>query len=241
MAFASDIGAVPTPSMLSTGVFLLTVLLVAALFAGEWWRMASGPGRLGVPILVLVGWLAVPGVLARAGALDRYSPLPAPALILIAAITVGTVVLAFSSVGERFASGVPLAGLVGFQVFRVAVEWVLHRLYVEGIVPVEMTYSGRNFDIVYGITAGLVALWLRSGRGGRRLVLAWNILGLALLLHIVLIAVLSTPVPFRHFDNEPANLLPSTFPYVWLPSFLVQAALFGHLVVFRALGRKELA
>ena len=32
--------------------------------------------------------------------------------------------------------------------------------------------------------------------------------------------------------NEPANRLPSMFPYVWLPTFLVQAALFGHLLVF---------
>jgi hypothetical protein len=29
------------------------------------------------------------------------------------------------------------------------------------------------------------------------------------------------------------------FPYVWLPTFLVQAALFGHLLVFRALARKR--
>jgi hypothetical protein len=39
--------------------------------------------------------------------------------------------------------------------------------------------------------------------------------------------------------NEPANLLPGMFPYVWLPTFLVQAALFGHLVVFRALMRRK--
>jgi hypothetical protein len=49
--------------------------------------------------------------------------------------------------------------------------------------------------------------------------------------------VLSTPVPFGRYGDRPPNLLPSTFPYVWLPSFLVQAALFGHLVVFRKLAR----
>jgi hypothetical protein len=49
------------------------------------------------------------------------------------------------------------------------------------------------------------------------------------------------PVPFRQFMNEPANLLPSTFPFVWLPTFLVQAALFGHLLVFRALWARRAA
>lgn len=57
----------------------------------------------------------------------------------------------------------------------------------------------------------------------------------ALLANIVIVAALSTPMPFRAFTQGPTNLLRSTFPYVWLPTFLVQAALFGHLVVFRAL------
>jgi hypothetical protein len=102
-----------------------------------------------------------------------------------------------------------------------------------------MTYSGRNFDILTGATAAALALWLLAGRQGRLLVIAWNIAGLALLANIVAIALLSTPVPFRYFTSGPANLLPSTFPYVWLPTFLVQAALFGHVLVFRALRRAQ--
>ena len=223
------------PSTLSTGTFVLIVLGVAALFAGAWRRAGAGGSWLGIPLLILVGWLAVPGALALAGALDRYSPLPAPALVLIGVISIGTVALAFSPVGARFASAVPLAGLVGFQAFRVPVEWLLRRLYGEGVISVEMTYSGRNFDILSGITAAALAIWLRPGRRAPGLVVAWNLLGLVLLANIIIIAVLSTPVPFRVFTSGPPNLLPSTFPYVWLPTFLVQAALFGHLVVFRAL------
>lgn len=41
----------------------------------------------------------------------------------------------------------------------------------------------------------------------------------------------------RSFSDGPPNLLPSTFPYVWLPTFLVQLALFGHLLLFRRLRR----
>ena len=47
-----------------------------------------------------------------------------------------------------------------------------------------MSYSGRNFDIVTGIAALLVAALLASGCGGRTLAAAWNILGLALLLNV---------------------------------------------------------
>ena len=223
------------PSVVSNVVFVMIVVVVLGLFLGAW-RGAGGRGV--VPVVVVVGWLVIPGVLALSGALDRYT-MPAPALVQIGIVTIGTYVLAFSRVGARFADSVPLAGLVGFQFFRVPVEWVLHRLYTERVIPVQMTYAGFNFDVASGVGAAIVAMLLVAGRGGRGLVMAWNVVGFLLLVNIVSIAALSTPTPFRRFMNEPANLLPSMFPYVWLPTFLVQAALFGHLVVFRALTRRR--
>jgi hypothetical protein len=56
---------------------------------------------------------------------------------------------------------------------------------------------------------------------------------------IVVLALLSAPLPFRLFTNEPANTIIATLPYIWLPAFLVPAALFGHLLVFRYLRRSH--
>jgi hypothetical protein len=231
-----------SPSMTTEALFVAVVLAVAAIFIYAVLKMVHGGGhpdrgRFGVMAIVLVFWLVVPAVLASRGVLDRYSPPPAPGFVLVGLITLGTVVLAFSAFGSRLAAGIPLAGLVGYQVFRVPLEWVLHRLYSEGVIPVQMTYAGQNFDVVTGVLAAALGLWLWAGHRTVWLVVAWNIIGLALLANIVTIAILSTPVPFRYFMNDPANLLPSRFPYVWLPTFLVQAALFGHLLVFRAIRR----
>jgi hypothetical protein len=220
-----------------TAAFLATVLGVAALAGLALARSAPADDtratwlswRLGVGLL---GWVAIPGGLAAAGLLNRY-PLPPPALVVVALTTLGTIAVAWSRTGTRIIGAVPLWLLVGYQVFRIPVELVLHRLYTEGVIPVEMTYAGRNFDIVSGLTAAAVALWIRRGRDAKGLVLLWNLLGLGLLVNIVTIAVLSTPIPIRQFD--PPNLLPGLFPYVWLPTVLVQAALLGHLLVFRAL------
>ena len=233
-------------SALTDLLFIALVGVVAGLFlhAGRRARDTTRGGpdasvpRLapGARVSVLLLYLGVPAVLVGVGALDRYDPLPAPALLLLLALTLVTVGLALSSFGVAFASSLSLAALIGYQVFRVPVEWLLHRLYLDGVIPVQMTYAGRNFDIVSGITAGLLAFWLASGRPApRRVVLVWNVVGLALLANIVTVAVLSTPVPFRVFHEGPPNLVPSTFPHVWLPSFLVQAALFGHVLVFRRL------
>jgi len=43
------------------------------------------------------------------------------------------------------------------------------------------------------------------------------------------------PTPLRAFANEPASTFAASWPWVWLPAFLVPAALFGHLLAFRKL------
>jgi hypothetical protein len=217
-----------------TALLFTVLVLVVAVFVGAALRRASVSPRH--TLLIGLLYLAVPGFLAAAGTLDRYNPLPAPALVLLLTQAVVTVALVSTRTGALLASSISLGAVVAFQAFRIPVEMTLHRLYVEGVVPAQMTWSGRNLDIITGITGLLLGGWLLSGRHvPRGVLLAWNVLGLALLANIVAVAALSTPVPFRRFLEGPPNLLPSTFPWIWLPSFLVQVALASHLVVFRQL------
>jgi hypothetical protein len=65
-------------------------------------------------------------------------------------------------------------------------------------------------------------------------VLVWNVLGLALLVNVVVVAVLLTP-RFRYFGDDQLNVWVTYPPFVWLPAVMVLAALAGHLVIFRAL------
>ena len=221
-----------------TALLFLLVVVVVAVLVGIALRRAAVPQRL----LLVIGllYLAVPGVLAAGGALGRYDPLPAPAMVLLLTQALVTVVLVSTRAGSLLAASIPLGAVIALQTFRIPVEVVLHRLYVEGVVPVQMTWSGRNLDVVSGLTGLVLGGWMLSGRTvPRAVVFAWNVLGLALLANIVTVAALSTPVPFRRFLEGPPNLLPSTFPWIWLPSFLVQVALASHLIVFRQLRRPE--
>lgn len=179
-----------TPSPVSTVLFLLLVGIVAVLVLFSFRRAGMGPA-FALGILVL--YIGVPGILARVGALDRYNPLPAPALLLLLCLLALTALLVFSQFGTRLAAAVTVGSVVALQTFRIPVEWWLHRLYGEGIVPVQMTYAGRNYDVITGVTGLLLGGWLLSGRPvPRSVVLAWNLLGLGLLVNIVSIAILST-------------------------------------------------
>ena len=102
-------------------------------------------------------------------------------------------------------------------------------------MPVQMSYSGFNFDILSGLSAIVVAVLIVRRPTALSAVRIWNVGGALLLVNILTIAVLSTPTPFRVFHNEPANEWIAHAPWVWLPSVFVVAAIIGHVVVFRRL------
>jgi hypothetical protein len=226
------------PSTLTTASFLALVAVVALLVARALARAGAG---MAATVGIVTAYLTVPGALAYAGLLDRYDARPPPALLVPMVLVLLTVVVALSPWGKRVATSVGVRALVALQIFRLPVEWLLHRMYGEGVVPVQMTFEGRNFDVVTAALALVLALWMWRRDVPRGVVLAWNILGLALLANIVIIAILSTPAGFQTFTSGPPNTLPGAFPFVWLPSFLVQVALASHLLLFRLVGRSSAA
>ena len=78
----------------------------------------------------------------------------------------------------------------------------MHRAAAAGVMPVQMSFSGWNFDIVTGATA-LVLLPV-ADRVPRAVIVAWNVLGMALLAAILAIAVASTPL-FAAFGSDQLN------------------------------------
>jgi len=229
-------------SPLVTWGFVVLPLLVAVGFvlACEWAgrRLGDDKGvrrRRAVRVSAAVlGWLLVTTLAAGSGILRRFDATPPPFAGLVLAVVALGIAVPCSSLGTLLARGLPLWALVGSQVFRFPLELLMHRAYVEGVMPVQMSYSGWNGDILTGITAGLLGWWLALGRVPRVVVIAWNVLGLALLANIVTIAIVSTPV-FRWFGDDRLNTFVAYPPFVWLPAVLVTAALTGHVLVWRKL------
>lgn len=102
-----------------------------------------------------------------------------------------------------------------------------------------MSFEGRNFDILTGITAPIMAYLASRNTVPKLVLIVWNIVCLGLLINIVTIAIFSMPISFRHFMNEPSNTIVTQFPFSWLPTFLVPLAYMLHFLSLRQLVLKK--
>lgn len=181
-------------------------------------------------------WVGLTGLLALSGRLADVDARPPLLAILMPAVIVIGLLLGRSRAAGSLASQMGLPALVGLQAFRLPLEITMHHAGSVGLMPVELSWSGYNFDVVSGALAVAVVVVAGVGVGVRPLVWLWNVVGILALVAIVVIAVASSPM-LRAFGDDPAhvNWWVTRVPYVWLPAVLVVVAIAGHVVVTRAL------
>jgi hypothetical protein len=223
-----------------TWFVLLTLACAAALVALIWSETSAGRRAGALVAIVLLGlWLGGLAVAARLGFFEKIDSRPPRMALVFLPIPLTVLYLGLSRRVSVWVGRVSAVWLLGLQVFRLPVELLLVRLHREGLIPRSMTFKGRNFDIVIGVTAPVAAyvFWRRAGgwRATRKLLIAWNILGMITVINVAVTGALSAPSPLRLLFEDYANTAVQRFPYVWLPGFLVPLALGLHVLFLRSL------
>jgi len=219
-------------------IFVLTTVLAVAIYLYAVWEVSRQQLFVFLTASVLVFLLGLQAALAFN---DFYlvntipprfplAPLPATIILLI-------LFFAFARKGVSVKS---LQILTLLSVVRVPVEFILLWLYRNGQVPELMTFEGRNFDILAGLTAPIVA-WVafRGGKINCPLLIVWNLLSFGLLLNIITNAILSLETPFQQFAFDQPNRGVLYFPFIWLPAIVVPVIFTSHVVsLWQLLKRK---
>lgn len=213
-------------------VFILTTIVTVFMF----YKATNGSASF---LLVTCAWLVLQAMLGYTGFFTitnnippRFPLLALPAILLVIGLFV------FEK-GGRFIDTLDTKMLTLLHIVRIPVEICLYWLFLHKSVPQLMTFAGRNFDILAGITAPLVYYWgYIKNKLGRPVLITWNFICLALLLNIVGNAVLSTPSPVQQFGLEQPNTAVLYFPFTWLPACIVPLVLLAHVATIRQLFRK---
>ena len=237
-----NIFSLPAFAWISLTVICITIILIGlrnAVKRTGWEKTRQQRIFLRATILILA-WSALLLILSSNGFFEDFTTFPPrPALVILIPLPV-ILTIAFSKTGTQLLKIIPSHWLVYMQSFRIAVELLLLMAFINGKIPVQMTFEGRNFDILTGILALPVGyLLVKRKTYAPKLAVAFNVLGLLLLTNILVIAVLSMPTPIRYFMNEPANTLVAQFPFILLPGVLVPIAYTMNIFSLRQLLVKE--
>ncbi len=214
-------------------VFIGTTLLTVFLF----YRST----RRSVTSLVIIGsWLLIQALLSYTGFYTVTDTVP-PRFVLLALPALLFIVLLFvTTSGNRFLNSLDIKMLTLLHIVRIPVEICLYWLFLHKSIPQLMTFEGRNFDILAGLTAPVVYYFgFVKPVLSKNILLLWNIICLGLVLNIIVHAVLSAPSAFQQFAFEQPNTAIFYFPFVWLPCCVVPLVLLAHFAVIRKLTERS--
>jgi len=183
---------------------------------------------------ICIGWISIQMVVSSSGYYLEPNQFPPPLAFLVVPPFLVLLVAVFAGFNIKNLRSYKAGWLTFLHLVRIPVELVLFWLYKEGMVPKDMTFEGRNFDIFMGLTAPIVAylgyvrpvlpIWF---------IITWNLVGLGFLINIIGLGILSAPGPFHIINLDQPNVAVLNFPFAWLPSFIVPSVMFAHLASIR--------
>ncbi|MCR8557607.1 hypothetical protein KXD93_08135 [Mucilaginibacter sp. BJC16-A38] len=210
-------------------VFILTTLLTSAL-------LYKGTNNSKTAITIVLIWMAIQAIISLTGFYTVTIGTPPRFALLLVPPIIFIIMLFLTRKGRSAMDGFSGKYLTLLHIVRIPIEIGLYLLFLHKWVPQVMTFEGRNFDILCGMTAPFIYYFgYVKNALCKKVLTAWNVACLVLLANIVATAVLSAPFSFQKFGFDQPNTALFYFPFIWLPCFIVPAALFAHLVTIRQL------
>ena len=183
-------------------------------------------------LITMAAWLVLAVLFGMSGRLAAMTP-PLPQMIILGLTLLLILTGALHPGLHEWLASVNLRGFVAFHLTRfVGVAFLV--LYALGTLPGEFAITAGWGDIITAIGALWIVLLSPNPLDQRRLLLLWNVFGLA---DILLVVVTATRIALR----TPQELLPIvTFPMSLVPTFVVPIVIASHVLIFwRLSGRRS--
>lgn len=144
--------------------------------------------------------------------------------------------------GKKILDGLDLTTIMWGNTVRVPLEICFFWLNQHGLFPTEMTYDGRNFGYLAGLTAPF-AIWFTipvNTTARRWGLILWNIFCIGLMINSIRLGIMSSPHFAEKYGFDIPNRGLGYFPFIWQPSVLVPLFFFCHLVAIRQVLAKKI-
>ena len=234
------------PGLQATGIpsTLIRLVLHTVILAGLWFGLSQTDFDAGTRIRVWLAvaipftvWLAIVWWLAVEGAFRPRPGVPALPAAIFLPLLIGLPILLRSRRIGGFLDATPASWLVGLQVYRIF-GGIFLVAWSRGDISGTFALPAGTGDVLVGLLALPVAYLLHAGaKNGRKISIAWNILGLVDFAIAIGIGILSAPGPMQVIVPDRPNAQLGTFPTVMIPAFAVPSSILIHALSLRQLRR----
>lgn len=204
-------------------LFIAITILAIALF-----YFSNGKPKVLTSIIVL--WSIGHSLLAYAGFYQNMDATPPRFALVLLPTTIIILYSIMPNQRERFVNSRNTVVSTLLHVVRLPVEIVLLHLFLHGMIPELMTFEGRNFDILAGITAPIMAYLFIKKIVGNKTLLVWNVIATVLIFLILINGLLSAELPFQQFAFDQPNRAVAYFPFILLPATVVPLVIWTHII-----------
>lgn len=218
-----------------TLLYIFSMTAVLFTYRNGLLRMGMALRQIKRRIVFLLGafgtWTIYLYLIGESGLLWNFKMPPRFLLMIFLPMALITAYIFIKNRNSQIYHTIPKQNVIYFQSFRIFVEIAIMATYLEGVLPIETTFEGFNYEIIIGIIAPIVAYFVYTKkRLSEQVALVFNYIGLGTLAVIIFIVI--TSLYFPKFWRESATLISQDFtrvPYLLLPGFLAPIAIFAHI------------
>ena len=227
-------GRKQTNNMLNVPIHISLIFGLTTLLAVFGFYKAANHSK--PTLLVLLAWLVLQALVAASGFYTKTDVLPPRCVWLFWPPMILLLALFWFAEGKSYLDHLDLGILTILHGLRILTALTFYWLFIHKAVPELLTFRGRNFDFLAGLTSpaiyyfGFVKKAIDS-----RILWLWNLVCLGLLVNLVVNAILSGPFPFQQFAFDQPDIAFLYFPFVWMSCCVVPILLLAHLASLRQL------
>lgn len=191
-------------------------------------------------LAIVSGWLFIQYLIHQTGFYHNLTLPPRIPLFMIVPLFLFSFIFLLKNRNSSILSNIPIEIPIAYQSFRAIIEVLFYYTYVQGILPVQVTFEGANYDVLLGISAILVGIYARRKNASIKFLIVWNILGIGIVAFAAFTFVTSFYFPsiWGQVDSVVIQEF-NQFPFLLLPLFFMPSAVFMHLVSILQLTNKR--
>lgn len=192
------------------------------------------------PIAFII-WQVTLGLIASTNFFESFDLPPRFVLFGIVPSFIILALFSYSKSTKSLIQNIPLQLPIFFQSFRIFVELLILKAFLDGYAPVSTTFQGYNYEFYFGISAIIVGFSVLKLKLNYTILLLWNILGL-IMLGIIVFIFASSGYAHQAIWDSPIPLVKMELfhmPHLSIATLYMPLAVWMHIFSIRQIRAKK--